>query len=246
VNGQQQSSLKARTMAAVIAAVGGGGGFGVASVAGLKLWLKADALALNDNDPVTNWPDQSGLANDAEQAVAAQKPLFKTNIVNGKPVVRFDGVNDVLEVNPGIAAAPYTLFVVAKAVANGTAYLVDMGGGTISIGPYDAGLWGFWSTQTPSMYRIGGATGNWTVISLVHTSAASAQGWNNGASPSGLFDPANTALDATWTIGAETTGGGGPMDGDVAEMLVYDTALSTANRQLVQNYLGGKYGIAIS
>ena len=35
---------------------------------GLKLWLKADSLALTNNAPVATWTDSSGNANDAVQA----------------------------------------------------------------------------------------------------------------------------------------------------------------------------------
>ena len=63
-------------------------------ISGLKLWLKADSLSLSDGDAVGTWADQSGNANDATQTTAVNKPSFKTNIVNSKPVIRFDGVND--------------------------------------------------------------------------------------------------------------------------------------------------------
>ncbi len=33
---------------------------------------------------------------------------------------------------------------------------------------------------------------------------------------------------------------------DLAEIIMYDTALSTANRQAVQNYLSSKYNIAVT
>lgn len=63
-----------------------------------EVWLKADAITgLVDNDPVALWIDSSGNNNDAAQATAAERPIYKTGIVNGLPIVRFDGVNDSLE-----------------------------------------------------------------------------------------------------------------------------------------------------
>ena len=62
------------------------------------VWLRADAITgLNDTDPVATWPDSSGNSNDATQGTAADRPLYRTNIVNGLPIVRFDGANDFLE-----------------------------------------------------------------------------------------------------------------------------------------------------
>jgi hypothetical protein len=66
-------------------------------LSGLRLWLKADALTgLADGDPVTTWTDSSGNAFNPAQATTAKKPLYKTSILNGLPIVRFDGIDDVL------------------------------------------------------------------------------------------------------------------------------------------------------
>ena len=76
---------------------GGAAPFSPTDIAGLVLWLAADlGLALSDGDPVVTWPDQSGNGNDVTQPVAAARPTFRTAVINGEPVVRFDGVDDVL------------------------------------------------------------------------------------------------------------------------------------------------------
>lgn len=63
---------------------------------GLFLWLKGDALALADNDPVASWTDSGPLAKHATQATGANQPVYKSNVLNGKPGLLFDGVNDAL------------------------------------------------------------------------------------------------------------------------------------------------------
>ncbi|RMG96173.1 MAG: hypothetical protein D6706_10620, partial [Chloroflexi bacterium] len=83
-----------------------GGAFSPADIPGLQLWLRADAgvwqdsvggtPAVNDGDVVGAWEDQSGNGNHATQATTTNKPIYWTNVVNGKPVVRFDGVDDDL------------------------------------------------------------------------------------------------------------------------------------------------------
>lgn len=63
---------------------------------GLKLWLKADAITnLVDGNSVSNWPDSSGKGYNAANA-GALCPTFRTGVLNGKPVVRFDGIDDYL------------------------------------------------------------------------------------------------------------------------------------------------------
>lgn len=82
---------------------GGGGGDAGASGAGItdptdiddcELWLDASTLALADNARVATWPDSSGNGHDATQGTAAAKPTYKTNVVNGLGVVRYDGDPD--------------------------------------------------------------------------------------------------------------------------------------------------------
>ena len=59
-------------------------------VTGLALWLDASKLTgLSDGATVTTWTDMSGLGNNA--TTSAGTPIYKTGILNGQPVVRFDG-----------------------------------------------------------------------------------------------------------------------------------------------------------
>lgn len=69
----------------------------------MSVWLNAhNVLGTTanpvDGTPVSSWKDLSDNANNADQATVGNQPLFKTNILNGEPVVRFDGVDDRLEI----------------------------------------------------------------------------------------------------------------------------------------------------
>lgn len=76
----------------------GGVSFLPTDIADLRVWLKAGRITgLNDGDAVATWSDLSGNGNDATQATGAKQPLYQTNIVNGEPIVRGDGVNDILD-----------------------------------------------------------------------------------------------------------------------------------------------------
>lgn len=67
---------------------------GVSSFAALtnQLTLAADALSLTHGAAVSVWADTSGFERDAVQTVPVLQPSFATNVLNGLPVVRFDGV----------------------------------------------------------------------------------------------------------------------------------------------------------
>lgn len=83
-------------------------------VAGCKLWLKADAGITKDgSDYVSAWADQSGNGNDASQGTGTNQPLWVDTQLNGKPVIRFDGINDYLKsvLNASITQ-PMTVFII--------------------------------------------------------------------------------------------------------------------------------------
>jgi hypothetical protein len=89
---------------------------GVGSSTTNRLWLRAgDITGLSDGASVSSWPDTSGNNNDASQATPANKPIYKTNRINGKPAIKFTG-NTFLDPGAlGIAGTgSFTYFVVIK------------------------------------------------------------------------------------------------------------------------------------
>lgn len=63
------------------------------AIPSLKLLLDATAITgLSDGDSVSTWLDSSGFANHVTQS-GTSRPVYKTNILNGRAVVRFDGTN---------------------------------------------------------------------------------------------------------------------------------------------------------
>lgn len=93
------------------------------------VWLNADlgnvtnfGSTLTDGATVTTWKDvYTGSHDGNKSGNASVKPVWKSNIQNGYGVVRFDGVNDSLNINPVNAPSPglqsipgFGLFVVAR------------------------------------------------------------------------------------------------------------------------------------
>lgn len=221
------------------------GGFSPADIPGLQLWLEADKITgLNDGDPVTTWEDSSVNNNDATQATAAKKPLYKVNIVNGKPAVRFDATDDILVSTFATLAQPLTLIAVAKsrvAAPGAGKGFVD------SKSDVARALIGFsslnnWSYFAGTAQDDGAMDANFHVFVGVFNGASSKL-VVDGTVGSSANPGANSLTDGA-TIGNRPDGLV-PLDGDIAEVLVYDSALSDANRDLVETYLGAKYGIAV-
>ena len=58
--------------------------------------------------------------------------------------------------------------------------------------------------------------------------------------------PTETGSITSATIGAYVTGTVQFLNGDVCEMIVYTSSLSTSQRQQIERYLANKWGITLS
>jgi hypothetical protein len=77
------------------------------AIAGLKLWFQSDSGVFKDDaatsaaqpgDPVAVWKNQAGSANaTAPETIAKRRPILTANVFNGKPALRFDGIDDLLK-----------------------------------------------------------------------------------------------------------------------------------------------------
>jgi hypothetical protein len=101
--------------------------FSPSNIAGLQLWLDAttglfDATSggnpvTTDGSSVARWEDQSGNSRHITQSILLSQPILKTAIQNGKNIIRFDGVNDILRRSGAFvhAQGAATIFVVVSA-----------------------------------------------------------------------------------------------------------------------------------
>lgn len=84
----------------------------------LTLWVDANSLTnLSDGSRVALWTNKSTSVHlNLTQSTVASQPIFKTNVVNGKPAVRFDGITNFLlstsAISNFINADQYTVFTV--------------------------------------------------------------------------------------------------------------------------------------
>ena len=225
---------------------------------GLQLWLKADAgVTTNAAGGVTQWADQSGKNNNAVQADETLAPTFVNNAVTNKPVLRFDGINDYLEVadsdSVSISGDIASFFVVKF---DDFATYRAVWAKTFSNLPAPNDWYALPNSGIPRAYR-----GNGTTASLGSVDGGTAL--RAGSYLIAGFDMAGTLL--THYLAAQPTGSGQitatladsdtplrigtrddlvtKMKGDIAEILIYDRALSAAERAATVDYLAKKYNI---
>lgn len=206
-----------------------------------SVWLKADAIpGLADGAAIASWADSTGNGNNATQATGAKQPLYKTAIVNSKPVVRFDGTDDEFAASMPVGAAKTVVLVVKKRSAIGGTGQAAYGVGAVeqlvansAVSPTTYYYW-----EGPVILGIDPTA--WAIVTLKHESLSVVKIYLNDlldatADPSDSF-----AAASSFTLGSN---GLGALFGDydIAEVLVYDTALTDAQRLDVYAYLEEKY-----
>jgi len=211
---------------------------------GLVLHYDADAIVgLDDGDAVCTWNDSSGSGN---HGTGIGGPTYHTGIINGRPIVRLDGSNDTFS-SPLSSSQDMSIFVVTK----GQQYY--------SLVRWQPGSWFvyYWAggilIQTENGYLDGPDTGlvtNQWNIGAVLVDTGPADGVNtyrNGAVQG------TTTYSSSWGplpglyIGSFSAGAGGNKEytkGDIAEVLIYNRALSAPEHNLVGAYLTLKYAIS--
>lgn len=231
----------------------GPGGVGAAS--NLVVWLDAeDITGLADGATLTTWADASGNSNDFTAAVS---PTYETNEVNSRPVVRFNTDNDRVVRNtmsdfPSTAITTFAVFNTSE--TNGTTFSYASSGNTNDY---------FQDQQQNARFSIDGAQatpnvvfndGNWNIdIRTWQSSDGAYAVYKNGTATTGIHQiGASMSAGGTLAIGAEQDaidGGydaGQDFDGDIGEIGVYNKVLNSAQRILVENYLGAKYSITVA
>lgn len=227
--------------------------FNPSSIAGLRLWLDASNLALADGASVSAWPDLSGSGITVSQGTAANQPTFRAaNAVNGKKSVQFDGSNDYLITTLADTFGDFSVFVawcplstagaeriMDKSYINGfwlgreTGGAGEFGGGILESGP----PYGHFLTTPNSQF---------STLSFTRRSS-SKEVYRNGTLVSTEVgaNPAALSSDAIW-ISSDSGSISSHSAMHLCEVLIWNVAISAAQRQIVHRYLGSKWGVTIS
>ncbi len=216
-------------------------GVPTAPVPGALYWLKADAGVVESGGSVSAWNDQTANGRNFTQVNGAQQPTLVANALNGLPVVRFDGANtpnnDRLVL--GSATTPQSVFIVNQPKFDtnykGLAGIWGTSGSDFGIRAASSTSW-----QTPGnsadFSNFGGST--------MYINGLVANGFGGTTTPHILeiirgsaASMAGTAIGDYWGSSTHQRS----YAGGIGEVIVYDYALSAAERQWVEMYLMAKW-----
>jgi hypothetical protein len=226
-----------------------------APMAGLQLWLRADAGTKLNGSTVAAWQDQSAVGNSAVQDKPGAQPLWVANALTGRPAVHFDGSDDCFVLPEGFSdfRLGLTAFVVVRPAAGGAwSRFIDLDVGpacdNIVFGRKDSadklGFWVYANSQTKGKVEAPGAVVPDQVQSfcaLLNPTGRVTLYKNGAALATGeTTQPKNTTRKPNGI--AKSNSGGDPyFKGDLFELFLYNRALSENERVYVESYLTAKY-----
>lgn len=224
---------------------------------------------VNDGDPVGAWNDKSGNNFNATQTTTALKPTYKTGILNNRPVIRSDGIGKFLNIGDvsALEMDEFTIFIVADRDSSGIhSTLLTIQGQTTGTNDPCGNYFpfvknsGHGATLTESNgIQKGSVTGTGTgadvfyLITYQKTSSAlitRSDGIQRiSISMSATLDYATTFTKQS-LIFARGQDQGTPSRlqfhaGDIAEIIIYDSALNVGDVDSTEIHLSDKYGLAI-
>ena len=223
---------------------------------GVLLWLAADdALAAAKDGKVQTWQNAQVPNVSATAVKSDAAPAAVANALNGHAVVRFDGTNQMLMTTIDIGPKRMPEGTIIAVMSSKTAapaplrklYGDDNGSYDRAVGLDNRG------DKNYTLFTGSDAVGYFqleadkTYLTVDQYSPKEFSGWVNGK-------PALSKKPADWadeTLPNMYIGGTGTSydefwNGDVAEIIVYNRALSDAERKSVEDYLGKKYGLTLN
>ncbi|WP_158563280.1 DUF7927 domain-containing protein [Chitinophaga silvatica] len=229
-------------------------------IPGALLWLRPDigTSSTVNNSPVSSWLDYAYNQNNATQATASLQPLYvdnPTDNVNYNPLVKFDGVDDYLNLNINrlpLGVTPKTFIGTGYVNTGGNTnkYILAYGGSTTNTG---MGL-GCVSTS-----NIGAFVGYNDYLGTTTNPF-----WQNGkfndltavwaGNSASIFSKSLLLNNGTKTYNTATGGamiGNAPWganqawNGPIGDVMVYGTNLTPADQARINTYLAIKYGYTI-
>jgi hypothetical protein len=223
------------------------------------------------NGEIVIWYDQSGNGRHAVSPTAASRPRIVVNGVlqtqNGKPEIRFDGVNDYLAAASPLIGTTHSLFVLFtptienqigslfgqwsagqtgrfSLVANQDSFGLTSAG---RLNPFNSSATGGGGNGTNGLAADVAISNTLTLITSISTTGS--EQWKlfkNGAewdsaTITTVFTGVNSAIGSS-----NGTGSSNPFDGTVSELISFPSVLSTTNRQTLERNQGKYYSITVA
>lgn len=220
--------------------------------ANMRLWLRSDSGVLTSGGSVTDWLDQSGFGNNANQPTGGSRPGFTSSAVNGQPALDFNGSSQFLTLGGNFkdfTGATIIAVVKPTGVPASPARIIelgDLGSNEIILSQTSSTQGSFYVFSGGSASAIvsnNGFLNNYQILEGVQNGAASATIYTNGTAggTAGVYNPLSVNRTKSAIGKYPAPGYTYYFQGSIAEILVWNKGLSTSERQAVEAYCYSKY-----
>jgi len=215
----------------------------------LKLHLRSDLAVTSASSTVSNWGDVSGWNNDASQGTSGNQPTITSSAMNGYPALSFNGSTSKLTLptstSLGMQSNPYELFIVARSSSSNVQFLIA--GGANEQFEYHLNGVGARFIPTTTVYLDKGTAQNYTDGNThLFSARASSSGGSvriNGIDGGTSISNILSSNSANLLLGVRSDGTY-YLNGDIAEVIIYNRVLTHDERNKVEHYLAQRYLIA--
>lgn len=211
---------------------------------GSKVWLSADVNVLVSSGTVSNWFDQSGNGNNAWMTTVSRRPVLVNSALNGRPVISFRGAQSLIFTTP-VSHNQFTYHIVGRNTKTTETYSMILGpSGSL---PNNQLRWENGSqtlavgtgNSMPSLISNVGNTRLYHVLT-VRYNGSSFSVYRNGT----LISNFSLTTSGPWTLGQIGAWYSSYfMNGDIAEIVLYDVPQGSTDLNNTINYLRGKYAL---
>ena len=223
------------------------------SISGCGLWLDSvdtSSMTFSSGSNISQWKDKSGLNN---HATGFNSPVLTTSSINGNQAIATNST--AYFIGPvSVTGTTLTVFCVARITilpngGNDQRLVSLVNGNNVDYGRTDStiALFNQGNTSTIALWRTSGPIANNAIVANTPFLAVSGYDGTNGYlwKDGSAGTLASGASSGTFAITKYGVGGGAYIgefwSGSIGEVIIYNTSLSTSERQAVEGYLSHKW-----
>lgn len=217
--------------------------------------------APTNGEGVEKWIDKQGAGRDANQTTGTRQPTWQASQQNGLGTILFDGVNDVMTLNPigswALSLTGQTTYIVVKANAlTGTPRVTQTNTGGYQF--FWDTYWGIETAGGRAKSANAGNTTNYIYMGMILDGSQTDPDTTiqnnlrlkfriNGTQQTLTFSTnVGTATSGSATglfVGADSQPVSNPFSGYIGELLIWTRTLNTSEILAIETYLSDKWGI---
>ena len=212
--------------------------FDLTSVSGLQAWYKFQTNITLNGSNVSAWGDSSGNGSDLTQTTASAQPAYNSGDVD------FDGSNDYMALDSALGLTSFTIFAIID--LDDTTLETLLGNGTDGTDFFrlNGSAWTIRTNGNSFQNNIGTTAGTSKYLLTLYTDV--------GASSTRYYLEAdgtaenNASIDnQTFTVGdvGRNSANAQFFDGKISEVAIFNEALSTADRESVEQDIMTRNGL---